>query len=842
MSKKTKQEESIFPILAVDSLTDAMVSANADLSMAFEIKHPEVFTTSDGEIDIIADAYINAIKTLPVGYIVHKQDWYVEAEYKADYKNSTIKNGNYLAFANEKHFSERPHVEHRCYIYLTRPSMDAKTRTSKNSSLLKRHLVPKEMLQQSTWDAFMDTCAQFEYLLNGSGKIKARRLKPAEILGTNEATGILDNYRSLSFSDRSLMETETSKDGSLRIGNKWVYMYVISELNDFPPAVTNSLTYEPYSSDRYQIPVSTGACLGIGLPYNHIYNQVLMIEDRAAINKALVRDIKRHNSFSEWEKGNQVSMGYKDDFLMEMEKNGRVPVKSHFNVMIWGNDKETAEAYKSTTASSIANLGFTPRQARHDISTIYWSCIPGNIAEIGIDNLLTSFVDEASSLLALETNYNDAGFSPSGIRMTDRFGYPLMVDLYDAPMKNGAIANRNTFIVGPSGSGKSFFTNNMVYYMLTAKMHVSIVDVGHSYKKLCETMNGRYITYTAENPISFNPFYFKLLNPSEEDEDALSELLLSLWKTDNEKVTNAELTTIRDIVHSYFVYLREERFAGNKFYPCFDTFYDFSKVKFPAIFAANGGRQEVEFDLQNFLYVLKPYYDKGQYGFLLNSRTNVDLMDLPFVIYELDNIKDHPVLFPVTTIMIMNTYVRKLFNVKGTIKALIIEEAWKALTKEKFANFLRWASKTVRKHDGSLIVVTQELDDLIGSEVVKDAIINNSDIKILLDQKNYENRFSEIEGLIGLSPKQSAIVQSVNRSIDHKRPPYREVCILLKDYAKVYGIEVSPTAYAAFTTRKDEVEEIQRLAKEIYQNDMTRATVAWASGERPGRHLATSNH
>ena len=192
--------------------------------------------------------------------------------------------------------------------------------------------------------------------------------------------------------------------------------------------------------------------------------------------------------------------------------------------------------------------------------------------------------------------------------------------------------------------------------------------------------------------------------------------------------------------------------------------------------------------------------------------------------------------------MIMNTYVRKLFNVKGTIKALIIEEAWKALTKEKFANFLRWASKTVRKHDGSLIVVTQELDDLIGSEVVKDAIINNSDIKILLDQKNYENRFKEIEGLLGLSEKQASIVQSVNRSIDHKRPPYREVCILLKDYAKVYGIEVSPTAYAAFTTRKDEVEEIHRLAKEVYHNDMTRATTAWAGGERPRKQLATSNN
>lgn len=302
-------------------------------------------------------------------------------------------------------------------------------------------------------------------------------------------------------------------------------------------------------------------------------------------------------------------------------------------------------------------------------------------------------------------------------------------------------------------------------------------------------------------------------------------------------MTNAELTTIRDIVHNYYLILRNDRNKSNRMFPCFDTFYDFTKQTYPEIFSANGGREGREFDLTNFLYCLKPYYRDGQYGFLLNSRSNIDLMDLPFVIYELDNIKDHPVLFPVTTIMIMNTYVRKLFNVKGVIKALIIEEAWKALTKEKFANFLRWASKTVRKHDGALIVVTQELDDLVGNEVVKDAIINNSDVKVLLDQKNYENRFSEIEGLLGLSPKQSAIVQSVNRSLDHKRPPYREACVMLKDLTKVYGIEVSPTAYAAFTTKKSEVEQIQKLAETVYKGNTEKAIRAWSKGER-AEHFA----
>lgn len=843
-SNRVKKFEEIYPIFRIDEDKGVIISVNCDLTVAFKVTHPEIFTLSEGEIDLISEAYMSAVKTLPTGYIMHKQDWYVAQEYKPDLGSPTVRNGNFVAFDNEMHFAERPFIEHRGYIFITRPNLDGNghnRRSSRHSSLLKRHLVPKEMLDPLTWDLFMDACEQFEYLLNGSGKVAVRRLSLDELIGSKSLTGLLENYTSLSFDDRSLHEIETADDGSLHVGNKSAFTYTVSELGSFPPAITNSLLYEPYSSERFGIPVSTGAFLGLGLPFNHIYNQVIRIEDRAALSKRLVSEIKRHNSFSEWEKSNQVSMGYKDEFLLEMEKSARVPVQAHFNVMVWDRDRDTAESYRSSTASALSTIGFTPRLARHDASTLYWSCIPGNIAELGKDNWLTCFVEEATCLLVLESNYNDAPFSKSGIRMTDRFGHPKMVDLFDEPLRRGSISNRNTFIVGPSGSGKSFFTNNMVYYMLTAGMHVSIVDVGHSYRRLCEVLGGRYITYEKENPISFNPFYFRDLQPSEEDEDAISELLLSLWKTDNERITNAELTTIRDILHTYYLSLRLERMEGTSIFPCFDTFYDFTKAAYPAIFSRNGGRDGQEFDLNNFLYCLKPYYRDGQYGFLLNSTSNIDLMEMPFVIYELDNIKDHPVLFPVTTIMIMNTYVRKLFNVRGVIKALIIEEAWKALTKEKFANFLRWASKTVRKHDGALVVVTQELDDLVGSDVVKDAIINNADIKVLLDQKNYENRFSEIEQLLGLNPKQSAIVQSVNRSLDHKRPPYREACVMLKDLTKVYGIEVSSSAYAAFTTKRSEVEQIERLAQVAFQDDTERAIRAWGRGERAENYLRNKN-
>jgi len=185
----------------------------------------------------------------------------------------------------------------------------------------------------------------------------------------------------------------------------------------------------------------------------------------------------------------------------------------------------------------------------------------------------------------------------------------------------------------------------------------------------------------------------------------------------------------------------------------------------------------------------------------------------------------------------MNTYVRKLFSVKGVLKMLIIEEAWKALAKENFAQFLKWCSKTVRKHFGSLGVVTQEIDDLVGNAIVKDAIINNSPIKFLLDQHNYEKRFAEVMQTLSLSEKQANIILSINKGKDPNRPPYNDLALLIGDYCKVYGVEVSRMAYGTFTTERSEVEEINDLATTHYGNDLESAVKGWSRGERAGGYL-----
>ncbi len=832
--KKSRSLANLFPILCIDEPTQCIVSKNADLTAAFELKAPEIFAVSDGEYYTLHDILIRAAKVLPVGYMVHKQDFFIEDVYAPTFDSEFLRDANYVAWENERHFADRPYLRHRCYLYVTRPATPPMKRTSGQSSLLKRHLIPKDMLEARTWAEFTDVVNQFTAIYQDSGKVKLSRLAANDLLDNGEQTGLYQRYFSLSLDDPTLNDIDLT-DG-LSVAGQRTYTYAISDLADYPNEIYNSARLEQFSTDSSHFPISTGSALGMLLPFNHIYNQVLLVEDGNALTNQLVKEVKRHHSFATWSKENEVSIRSKDAFMEEVKDRNRRVVRAHYNVLLFHRDPEVADMYRSQTAAAISRLGFKPKLASYDAETLFWSCIPGNIAEIGADNLATCFLEEATALWNMETNYGDDFFCKNGLLLTDRFGRPCMVDPFFGPMQRGMIANRNFMVIGPSGSGKSFTMNNMVYYLLSHGVHISLVDVGGSYKRLCTMMGGRYITYEPDNPIEFNPFYSADLDPDEETKDALANLLMALWKKDGEPATKAEEVTIANIVHEYYGAMRLGRQSSSDIFTCFDSFYEFTRDAYPAIFDQNMGSVK-EFDLNNFLYVLRPFHANNQYGYLLNSRRNIDLMELPFVIYELDNIKDHPVLFPITTIMIMNTYVRKLFTVKGVLKMLIIEEAWKALAKENFAQFLKWCSKTVRKHYGSLGVVTQEVDDLAGNTIVKDAIINNAPIKFLLDQHNYEKRFSEVMQILSLSEKQANIILSINKGKNPNRPPYNELALLLGDYCKVYGVEVSPTAYGTFTTERSEVEAISELARQQYSDDLEAAVKGWARGERSGGYL-----
>lgn len=392
-----------------------------------------------------------------------------------------------------------------------------------------------------------------------------------------------------------------------------------------------------------------------------------------------------------------------------------------------------------------------------------------------------------------------------GERLTGR---PLTVDLSDIPMKKGWITNRNKFILGPSGSGKSFFTNHMLRSYHQQGSHVVIVDVGHSYKGLCDQLSGYYFCYDEMNPISFNPFFSSGLQVDTEKRESIKSLLLALWKKDDEGFTRSEYVAISNALKGYFDHIN----SHPDIFPCFDSFYEFLNSSYRnSVLTEKIEKQD--FDLENLLYVLRPYYRGGEFDFLLNARENLDLLSQRFIVFELDNIKDHPILFPVVTLIIMELFISKMRKLPGTRKIILIEEAWKAIAREGMAEYIRYLFKTVRKFFGEAIVVTQEVGDIISSPLIKEAIINNADCKILLDQSKFANRFGHIQELLGLGEKEKLQILSINKNNEQGRK-YKEVFIGLGPVSKVYRCEVSPEEYLTYTTEQQEKEALRAAVQE----------------------------
>jgi conjugation system TraG family ATPase len=538
----------------------------------------------------------------------------------------------------------------------------------------------------------------------------------------------------------------------------------------------------------------------------------------------------RLQSLATYSRENAISRDATNDFLNEAITSQKLPVKAHFNILVWTDNKAELKELKTQVSSAFAQMDAVARQETDGAPQIFWAGLPGNEADFPMNDTFDTFGEQATCFLNLETSYQSS-LSPVGIRLGDRLtGKPVHVDISDDPVKKGICTNRNKFILGPSGSGKSFFTNHMVRSYYEQGTHVVLVDVGHSYKGLCDLVNGYYFTYDEANPIRFNPFYIGEGDTLDtEKKESIKTLLLALWKKDDEVFNRSEYVALSIALKLYY----EQLTTNNKIFPCFDTFYEFLKKEFVAILKEDKVKEK-DFDVENFLYVLRPYYKGGEFDYLLNATENLDLLKERFIVFELDNIKDHPILFPVVTIIIMEVFISKMRKLKGVRKMILIEEAWKAIAREGMAEYIKYLFKTVRKFYGEAIVVTQEVEDIISSPIVKQAIINNSDCKILLDQSKYQNKFDQIQELLGLTEKEKALVLSINKSNDPARK-YKEVFISLGGMlSKVYATEVSLEEYLAYTTEESEKMKVQSYAKK-WNGDLRKAIAELANDMRTGK-------
>ena len=791
----------IFPIYKVEH--DALLSVWGDMTIAFEVELPEIFTLSDPDYQALHHAWVNAIKILPVGSIFQKQDWFTQVRYKAVFDDEKA---SFLSRSSEAFFNERPGMDHKCYVLLTKKADGRKPASSLYSGLLRKSIVPKEALSNNLISEFLDACSAFERILTDSGYMTLRRLNDDELAGTGNRPGLLEKYCSLQTGDDKTIRDIHLADG-IRIGDNHGLLYTLADAEDLPAVCGSRISHDKYSTDRSKFSMGFASALGQLLPCNHILNQFIFIEDPAKTIKQLESKKLRLHSLSAYSRENAVSHDAVNEYLDEAVAFGRQPVKAHFNVFAWTDQLDTLPEIRKQISSAMAKLNATTKQETDGAAQIWWAGLPGNAADFPLNDTFDTFLEQATCFLNLESCYRSSR-SPFGIRFGDRVnGMPVHVDISQEPIQRGWVSNMGKFVIGPSGSGKSFLLCHMLRSYYEQGAHIVIVDIGHSYKSLCELVGGYYFTYSEENPIKFNPFYIPKGDTLDtEKKESIKTLLLTLWKKDDEPYRRSEYVAISNALTLYYEYLA----ANPSVFPGFNSFYEFLMEHYLLVLE-NGDVKEKDFDAGNFLFVLNPYYKGGEYDYLLNATDQLDLLQERFIVYEIDVLKDHPILFPVVTIIIMEMFISKMRKLNGIRKVILLEEVWKAIAKAGMAEYVKYLFKTVRKFNGEPIVVTQEIEDIISSPIVKQAIINNADCKILLDQRKYIERFDEIQAMVGLTDKEKAQVLSINRNNDPTKD-YREVFISLGGHSKVYRTEVSLEEHLSYSTKPVEKLEVGRYA------------------------------
>lgn len=802
---KSSEIEDVFPIWKYED--GFLISKSADITVCYELELPQIFTQECADYDQWHRSFMFAFRDLPDYTIVHKQDIF-----STDVYESICEGKTFLSRAYENHFKGRKYLCHRTFLYVSLSSKDSLKGYSTSSALCKNRLVPKTILDRTRFNGFKESVGRMEQLIRDSG-VGIRQMTEEELVGTNERMGWIERYMSLEFSsDNTVMKDLHIEDGTLMIGDKYVSCFSIADLTVVPMEVSNySYNKKLSNPPDFMIPQSFVSTLSLNMPFDHIYNQYFFFDNHQETLKKIKQKGKLQQAFSGASRENLINMERNTAYLDEAFLDQKRSVRCAFNVMIWDGNWERLLSKNSVAESALSSINCcTKTKTEKIVPQVFWGGIPGASSQYPAELTFLTFLEQGCCFLNFDTNYRPmVDEKHFGINLTDRMsGIPVRIDLDDYPKKMGWIDNRNKVIIGPSGSGKSFFTNNMIRQYWEQGCHIVLVDIGDSYQGLCrmiqEETNGQdgvYYTYTEEHPLSFNPFYEPEYVYTEEKKEQLLTLIQTLWKGDK-PLSNSESTHIKVCIYNYI----DKVCSDKSIKPCFDSFFHYLKVEFKS-YILNQLRVRTEnFDVDDMIQVLKPFAEGGMFSHLLNSSTEMNLMEKRFIVFELDNIKDNKTLFPIVSLIIMSTFMDKIRRLPSDQrKLMLIEEAWQAIAKEGMANFIGYLYRTARKHFGEIAIVTQEPDDLVGNKFIKDIMITQSHCKILLDLRDFKEKSGMIQELLSLSKKEQDILFSVNCALDFEnRSRYKEVFISLRNFCAAYGVEVSKEEYCTFTTDKEE--------------------------------------
>lgn len=756
-----------------------ILSKRGDICVGWELTLPPAFRCNEAGYDSLLATLSGAIALLPDYTVVHKQDVFLRKRYAAEPARG------FLEEAYERHFDGREYLDHRCFLWLCFSSkkcirggasgiLGLGTSGLPSAAVIARNLTAAE---------------QFAAMVSGNSLWSLRRLTEEDIFGH-----ILQDY--LNFTDEGpdvLSDIQVAPD-SIRVGNKTVVCHLFADLDQLPGEVASCKRNRELSTENSSVMLSYLDELGQSLSCEHVVNWFCVKEPLKDIHGALDSKRRQMQSMSARNAENRKYAEEINEYLETAAVQQMSTVRCH--VSIFSTDENAA-----TTA--ISKLGITPVRDNANAPAQFWAAIPGNESGLAFSEYMTM---ELSSALCLNLYDGfDTGIPGGVLKMSDRVRLvPVRFDIQELALELGLIENYNVFLLGPSGSGKSFFMNKYLRCCYMAGQHCFLIDQGDSYRALCHIIreesggkDGRYYTFEKGKPISFNPFRnVRRFKADAQALDFLYTLMGFLWKNNQEAISSTAMAFLKRSVTDFLLYWGEEKD------PIFEDYYDFLDTKFRYMLEDEEVGKDC-FDFEGYMLALSQFRPGGGYGYLLNTRESIDILNDRFVVFEIDAIKDDKIVYPITTLVIMDAFNEKMSS-NTDFKVMCIEEAWKAIMGTQMATYMLELWKTARKHRTSAMVVTQELKDITSSPIIKDSIVENSGVKILLDQSKYLNRFEELAAQLSLNEGDKSMVLSLNRfrSIPGQSAG-REVFFNLGNKKSfVMRLEVSPEERIAFSSAK----------------------------------------
>lgn len=828
INRKIADLESVFPLEGVDD--GYILSKRGDVTVGWELTLPPAFTVDGAAYDSMLRSMAAAVRALPDWTMVHRQDIYLERTYRAADRPA------FLDRAYESHFDGRRYLQGRHFLYLTRAGRASALRPSSRCGLFGTALAGKLPTPEELGE-FRSRSEEFIAVATSGGPVKARRLTDADITGEDGRGGLVEQVMTLG---TGMLSDVALAPESVRVGDAETVSFILSESDSMPPSLSSVRRMDSMSTSATSVETCMAAPVGMLLSgHPHICNVYIVKDSQQEALSDIGRRTKRMRQFST-DGANRANADGNDGFVGDSGTGQLCAVHAHCNVICWAEDAASRLAVRSDVSAAMSSMGVEAVRDIHSAPVLWYASLPGAGTEIGRDHLMLTELKAALALTQFESF--DRSLERGALRLTDRLRHiPLVLDVQAEAERANLVSNYNIFLDGASGTGKSFTTSSLLYNMYTYGEHVFIIDIGGSYEQVCSVVSeesggrdGIYNRWDSAHPFSFCPFrrLREWVGPdgaARRDDPGLNFLisLLMTLGTDRRKGTvmgDYEESLVVQLVTSFVT----EWLAGNpeKDFPLFDEFVRWTrrfliygegakKGRMRPFLTRNGVLVGPEsFAGERFVESLSSYALDGQFGFLLNSREPRDLFVSRFTVFDVGELAGvgNEKFYSICVLCIVNAFDVKMRSEETEgFKVMAIDEAWKAISNETMAPYLRELWKTARKMSTSAMVITQELDDILTSDVIRETILQNSDVKILMSQDGNRNSFGKISGPLGLSETDVNLIFSMSG----KERRSRDVFIKWGSaHSGVYTVEACPEQLWAFESNHMKKRPLVELTRE----------------------------